>query len=248
MRPRSDSAPAVRTGHDDDTLLAQLHHDCRRAAVNYVNNLVTDRPDTVASCTFYRSGTLVVTRPEAAQEVPRHIDATESEQIERIVVSRKAAAARDGDEHYDLVHIADQPSVRVLFVHLAAASDALVRAAAVRVVNDDVATNVTFVAATQPPLPPVATSATTGEFDVVVLDEKGDSVSTRPVRKKHEHGRLGAGLQVTRRTDGSDGCDQDLEAAKANAIIVAEATDAAEAIEAAAEAAADAVARRCVIL
>lgn len=201
MRPRSDSAPEARTpaddashaGLDNDALVAALRADCQRAAVTYVNNVVTDRPDSVASCTFYRAGTLVVTRPEAIQVLPRHIDAPAGLSAEEVVVSRKAAADRVGTEHYDLVHVVGQPAVRVLFVHVANASDALVRAAAVAVVNEDAEKNATApeeVAAVGvkivPPRDDAAAARAGGEFEVVVLDDAGrpPRVSRRESEKR----------------------------------------------------------------
>ena len=240
MRPRSDSAPKERVGGevhatlDDDELIALLRANCQHAAITYVNNMMTDRPDTVASCTFYRAGTLVVTRPEAVQDMPLRIDATVGLQAEEVVVSRMAAADRTGAEHYDLVHVVSQPSVRLLFVHFAAASDALVRAAAVAVVNEDVENNVTTMknivavaaVATATFIPeaipeaiseaiPEGTDA--GEFEVVVLHENGDTVSqkARPKKKRVSNTRDVA-RKSERCSDGSDDCAaDDLEAGSA---------------------------------
>jgi hypothetical protein len=249
VRPRSDSAPEGRAppndsyaGLDDDAMIVALRADCQRAAITYVNNVVTDRPDSVASCTFYRAGTLVVTRPESVQALPCHIDATAGLSAEEVVVSRRAAADRSGAEHYDLVHVVRQPSVRVLFVHVASASDALVRAAAVGVVNEDAGKNVAApknvvvdAAAADPPAP------ATGEFEVVVLNEKGDdaAVPERPMRKKRVTGTQDAVRMSERCSDGSDGCERDdLEAGGANGEVQFDALESTTA----------GLARRCVIL
>lgn len=126
---------------DEAKLLAALCADCPQAAAAYVSNLAIDQPDAVASCTFYRAGTLVLTRPKTTQQLPRFVGATEGRDPQRVVVARRSATNCTGSEQYDLVHVVDQPSIRLLFVHRAQASDELVRAAAVCVVNEDVEKN-----------------------------------------------------------------------------------------------------------
>lgn len=217
MRARSDSAPLERVVtpvHDGDkrfALISELRRNCQRAAVTYVNNLVTDRPETVSSCTFYRSGTLVVTRPEEMQEVPRHIDALTATLLDKIVVSRNVAADRSGSEQYDLVHVIDQPALRVLFVHIAEASDSMVRAAAVSIVNDDAEINTTVskpVVGVDPPtipsIPAITTTTVTGEVEVLILHEKSESPPKRTPQKKSGSDPPYAVIHVDRRTDADD--------------------------------------------
>jgi len=247
MRPRSDSAPEGRAppdddyiGLDNDALVAALRTGCQRAAITYVNNVVTDRPNTIASCTFYRAGTLVVTRPEAIQALPRRVDATAALSDEEVVVSRKAAADRTGTEHYDLVHIASQPSVRVLFVHIASASDALVRAAAVDVVNEDAEKNVAAPKDVVVAVAPAPPTPATGEFEVILLNEKGDAaVPKRVPRKKRATDTQDAARPSERCSDANDGCEaDDLEAGDSKEAVPFDALESTTA----------GLARRCVIL
>lgn len=249
MRARSNSAPERRaspddtyTGLDNDALIAALRADCPRAAIKYIRNTMADCPDSVASCTLYRAGTLVVARPDTVQALPCRIDAAAGLDAKEVVVSRRAVIDRTSADHYDLVHVVSQPALRVLFAHIAVASDALVRSAAVTVVNEDAQKNVSVpkcsVVKAEPGLP---VPTTTGDFKAVVLNENEDgAVSTRstcpPLREKRDTHTRGTVRSSERCSDGSDDCEaDDLEVgnAKETAAYASETT---------------AIARRCAIL